>query len=307
MLVEDNQVFREALELLLGLRDDIDVVASVADGTLAVPACIEHKPDVVVMDYRLPGLDGVQATRAVRRELSRHERRRADRFCEPREMKALEEAGAVACLTKDQDLDEIVGAILAQAARAFVNLTAENTAIVLDSTADFPEAAERFPNWRMVPLYVRFGDESYRDYVELGPHEFYERLRDVADDADDLAADARRLRGDLRGARRLRTDPLDPHPGVALGNDPERASRGRGVRRQGADDRLGHRVGGDRDARLRDPAPARARHDRRGGRRARRALQGERRASSSPSTRSSSCSAAAGSGARRSSPGSCCT
>ena len=58
-----------------------------------------------------------------------------------------------------------------------MELTARNTAIVLDSTADFPEAAERFPNWRMVPLYVRFGDESYRDYVELGPHEFYERLR----------------------------------------------------------------------------------------------------------------------------------
>jgi DegV family protein with EDD domain len=58
-----------------------------------------------------------------------------------------------------------------------MELTAQNTAIVLDSTADFPEAAERFPNWRMVPLYVRFGDESYRDYIELGPHEFYERLR----------------------------------------------------------------------------------------------------------------------------------
>ena len=58
-----------------------------------------------------------------------------------------------------------------------MELTAENTAIVLDSTADFPEAHERFPNWRVVPLYVRFGDESFRDYVELGPHEFYERLR----------------------------------------------------------------------------------------------------------------------------------
>ena len=58
-----------------------------------------------------------------------------------------------------------------------MNLTAQNTAVVLDSTADFPEAAERFPNWRMVPLYVRFGDDSYRDYVELGPHEFYDRLR----------------------------------------------------------------------------------------------------------------------------------
>jgi fatty acid kinase fatty acid binding subunit len=58
-----------------------------------------------------------------------------------------------------------------------VSLTAENTAIVLDSTADFPEAPQRFPNWRVVPLYVLFGDESYRDYVELAPAEFYARLR----------------------------------------------------------------------------------------------------------------------------------
>jgi DegV family protein with EDD domain len=58
-----------------------------------------------------------------------------------------------------------------------VDLTAENTAIVVDSTADFPEAPERLPNWRVVPLYVRFGDESYRDYVDLQPGAFYERLR----------------------------------------------------------------------------------------------------------------------------------
>ena len=58
-----------------------------------------------------------------------------------------------------------------------MKLTAANTAIVLDSTADFPEAPERFPNFRVVPLYVRFGDESYRDYVELSPREFYEKLR----------------------------------------------------------------------------------------------------------------------------------
>ena len=44
-----------------------------------------------------------------------------------------------------------------------MDLNAANTAIVLDSTADFPEAAHRFPSWRVVPLYVRFGAESYRD------------------------------------------------------------------------------------------------------------------------------------------------
>jgi DegV family protein with EDD domain len=58
-----------------------------------------------------------------------------------------------------------------------VNLTSENTAIVLDSTSDYPDAPARFPNMRFVPLYVRFGDETYRDYVELGPAEFYEKLR----------------------------------------------------------------------------------------------------------------------------------
>jgi DegV family protein with EDD domain len=62
-----------------------------------------------------------------------------------------------------------------------VELTTANTAIVLDSTADFPEANERFANWRMVPLYVRFGDDSRRDYVEMGPQEFYARLRTVTE------------------------------------------------------------------------------------------------------------------------------
>jgi DegV family protein with EDD domain len=58
-----------------------------------------------------------------------------------------------------------------------VNLTSENTAIVLDSTSDYPDAPARFPNMRLVPLYVRFGDDTYRDYVDLGPAEFYEKLR----------------------------------------------------------------------------------------------------------------------------------
>src|SRR5438093_7425362 len=61
--------------------------------------------------------------------------------------------------------------------QAVVDLTSENTAIVLDSTSDYADGPERFVNWRMVPLYVRFGDESFRDYVDLSPEEFYARLR----------------------------------------------------------------------------------------------------------------------------------
>lgn len=58
-----------------------------------------------------------------------------------------------------------------------MDLTTENTAVVLDSVSDYPEAPSRFPNMRVVSLYVRFGDETYRDYVDLTPAEFYEKLR----------------------------------------------------------------------------------------------------------------------------------
>lgn len=58
-----------------------------------------------------------------------------------------------------------------------MTLTLENTAVVLDSTADFPDAPQRYPNVRTVPLYVRFGDESFRDYVDMSPTTFYERLQ----------------------------------------------------------------------------------------------------------------------------------
>jgi DegV family protein with EDD domain len=77
-----------------------------------------------------------------------------------------------------------------------MELTAENTAIVLDSTADFPEGPATFPNWRIVPLYVRFGEESYRDYEDLGPAEFYARL----EGATDLPSTSQPAPGDFAAA-----------------------------------------------------------------------------------------------------------
>jgi DegV family protein with EDD domain len=62
-----------------------------------------------------------------------------------------------------------------------VKLDAGNTAIVLDSTADFPDAQQHHPNWRVVPLYVNFGTESFRDGIDLTAAEFYEKLRTSPD------------------------------------------------------------------------------------------------------------------------------
>ena len=116
-LVEDNAVFREALELLLGLRPDIDVVGAVEDGTQVVEMCRQLDPDVVIMDFRLPALDGVQATRALRDACPDVAVVCLTASANLREIDALYAAGAVACLTKDEHLDKIVAAILSAAGR----------------------------------------------------------------------------------------------------------------------------------------------------------------------------------------------
>ena len=115
LLVEDNDVFREALELLLGMRADIDVVGSIGDGAAAAEECRRVKPDVVIMDYRLPGLDGVQATIAVREACPDVGVVVLTASANEREIEALYAAGASACMTKDRELDEIVDAIKAAA------------------------------------------------------------------------------------------------------------------------------------------------------------------------------------------------
>jgi len=116
LLVEDNQVFREALELLLGMRADLDVVASVGDGGEAVAAVEKHRPEVVLMDYRLPGMDGVQATAAIRKAHPEVAVVCLTASANEREIEALYEAGAATCLTKDQELDDIVAALTKAAA-----------------------------------------------------------------------------------------------------------------------------------------------------------------------------------------------
>jgi DNA-binding NarL/FixJ family response regulator len=116
LLVEDNQVFRDALELLLGMRADVEVVAAVADGSQALPAADKHRPDVVLMDYRLPGMDGVQATSALKEAHPELGVVVLTASANSREIEALYAAGATACLTKDQELETIVDTIKAAAA-----------------------------------------------------------------------------------------------------------------------------------------------------------------------------------------------
>jgi CheY-like chemotaxis protein len=114
LLVEDNEDYRETLELLLpdypGV--DLEVVAAVGDGGEAVAAVEQHRPDVVLMDYRLPRMDGVQATAAIRSAHPGVAVVCLTASANRREIEALYEAGAAECLTKDQNLDDIVNALV---------------------------------------------------------------------------------------------------------------------------------------------------------------------------------------------------
>jgi DNA-binding NarL/FixJ family response regulator len=120
LLVEDNAVYRDALELLLGLRQDVEVAGSLPDAETALEYCAADCPDVVLLDYRLPGLDGVEATRALLERFPALAVVCLTGLATEREREALVEAGAHACLTKDQELDEIVAAVqgAAEAARS---------------------------------------------------------------------------------------------------------------------------------------------------------------------------------------------
>jgi DNA-binding NarL/FixJ family response regulator len=111
LLVEDNDVFRQALILLLELQDGIEVVGAVSDGSAAVGACQELRPHVAVMDFRLPGMDGVETTLALTQACPDVAVVGLTASASPRELEALVAAGAVDCLGKDQPLDEIVAAI----------------------------------------------------------------------------------------------------------------------------------------------------------------------------------------------------
>jgi DNA-binding NarL/FixJ family response regulator len=116
VLIEDNDVFRQALEMLLALRGEIEIAASESDGSRAVELCAELSPDVLLVDYRLPGLDGVQITRAVHGRCPEVAIVALTAAAGEREIQAMLDAGAVACVRKDEPLDAIAEAIRAAAA-----------------------------------------------------------------------------------------------------------------------------------------------------------------------------------------------
>jgi DNA-binding NarL/FixJ family response regulator len=110
LLVDDSDVYRSTLELLLEREEGLEIVATAADGAAALRACAEGEPDVVLLDFRLPDTDGATLTAAL---LAAHPALTVvclTAEATPEERAAVAAAGAEAVIEKG-DLPELVLAI----------------------------------------------------------------------------------------------------------------------------------------------------------------------------------------------------
>jgi DNA-binding NarL/FixJ family response regulator len=110
LLVEDNEVYRESLVFLLGRQEGLDVVGAVADGRSAGPSCAELAADVVVLDYRLPDIDGAEAAEDVLERCPDASIVFLSASAGDEEVDAARRVGGV-FVSKDEGVDALVGAV----------------------------------------------------------------------------------------------------------------------------------------------------------------------------------------------------
>jgi len=111
LLVDDDALVRAGLRMILSSAEDLEVVGEVDDGAKAVLAVRQHRPDVVLMDIRMPDMDGITATAAVRQlEVPPHVIVLTTFQADEQVMSALR-AGAAGFLLKDTPPGEIVSAV----------------------------------------------------------------------------------------------------------------------------------------------------------------------------------------------------
>ena len=115
LLADDHGVVRDGLARLLGSVPDIEVVAAAADGDQAIELAREHRPDVVLMDLRMPRMDGSEATRRLLEIEPTTQVVILTSFSERDEILSALDAGAIGYLLKDAEPDEIIRGVRAAA------------------------------------------------------------------------------------------------------------------------------------------------------------------------------------------------
>jgi DNA-binding NarL/FixJ family response regulator len=113
LLADDQRLFREALALLLSVQDDVQVVGEAADGAHAVELAGRASPDVVLMDLRMPVMDGPAATRQIRANHPRVQVIALTTFDDDADVFAAIRAGAIGYLLKDASSEQLMEAVRA--------------------------------------------------------------------------------------------------------------------------------------------------------------------------------------------------
>ncbi|WP_251076665.1 response regulator [Streptomyces benahoarensis] len=111
LLVDDHQVVRRGLRTFLEIQDDIEVVGEAADGTEGIAVAERLRPDVVLMDVKMPGTDGIEALRTLRELANPARVLIVTSFTEQRTVVPALRAGAAGYVYKDIDPEALAGAI----------------------------------------------------------------------------------------------------------------------------------------------------------------------------------------------------
>ncbi len=138
LIADDQRVVRDGLTMLVGLIDGVEVVDAVGDGAAAVEGALRDRPDVVLMDLRMPGMDGAEATRRIRASLPATQVLVLTTYADDESLFPALQAGARGYLTKEASAEEIERAIRAIAAgRTHLDATIQQrlVAAVLDRSS----------------------------------------------------------------------------------------------------------------------------------------------------------------------------
>jgi two-component system response regulator DesR len=129
LLADDQALVRGALSALLGLEPDLEVVAEVGSGDAVVEAVREHRPDVVLLDVEMPGMDGIEATAAVRAAFPTVRVLIVTTFGRPGFLRRALQAGADGFVVKDTPAAQLADAVR----RVHAGLRVVDPALATDS------------------------------------------------------------------------------------------------------------------------------------------------------------------------------
>lgn len=181
LIVDDHLVIREGLLALLEEFSDIEVVGEAAGGSEAVGLCRQLRPDVVLMDLMMPDMDGVEATRAIRKECRETRVLALTSLVEDRLVRGVLEAGAVGYLLKNVNEQELAHAVRAASRGEFI-IDPDANRVLVNAMRDPAPSADLFTDRERDVLALMVHGHSNSEIGErlgISPHTVKNHLRSI--------------------------------------------------------------------------------------------------------------------------------